>query len=193
MSSAAAYRMTLDEFLEWEELQELRYEFDGLEVFAMTGGTAAHSALMRNLAIFIGGPLLQRGGPCRFFGDALKIRTRQDTIRYPDGLVTCTPGPRTRTVEAAPVIVFEVLSPSSQRTDREAKLAEYLDTPSIRRYVMLASDAVQATVFARGDGGAWEGVALDAAAMLEMPEIELSLPLAELNRDSGLLPSDLDA
>jgi Putative restriction endonuclease len=72
--------MTLAEFLAWEERQA---EFDGVRPVAMTGGTRAHATVQANLAIVIGGRL--RGGPCRFYGSDLKIKTGDDHIRYPTG------------------------------------------------------------------------------------------------------------
>ena len=54
--------MTREQFLAWEERQQLRYEFDGFQPVAMTGGTAAHAAIQRNLAMAVGGRL--RGGTC---------------------------------------------------------------------------------------------------------------------------------
>jgi Uma2 family endonuclease len=72
MNLRAHKPMTLAEFLPWEERQELRYEFDGLEPVAMTGGTAGHAIVQRNLAIALGGRL--RGQPCQFYGSDLKIK-----------------------------------------------------------------------------------------------------------------------
>jgi Uma2 family endonuclease len=111
MSVAVSKSMTLAEFLSWEERQPLRYEFDGLRPVAMTGGMRAHAAIQANLAIAIGGRL--RGGPCRFYGSDLKIRTGDHHIRYPDGFVACTPGEATSTVVSDPVVIFEVLSPAT--------------------------------------------------------------------------------
>ena len=78
MNIAMRKPMTLDEFLAWEDRQELRYEFDGARVFAMTGGTAAHSLIQTNLAIAVGGRL--RGKPCRFYNGDLKFLTAERTV-----------------------------------------------------------------------------------------------------------------
>ena len=75
MNLAVRKPMSLAEFLEWEERQELRYEFDGVEPSAMTGGSLRHAAIQRNLAMAIGNRL--RGKPCQFFGSDLKIRRRK--------------------------------------------------------------------------------------------------------------------
>ena len=93
MSLAVSKPMTLAEFLAWEQRQPLRYDFDGVRPVAMTGGAHAHAIIQANLAIAIGDRL--RGGPCRFYGRDLKIRTGDDHIRYPDGFVACTFGEST--------------------------------------------------------------------------------------------------
>jgi Uma2 family endonuclease len=105
-----------------EERQEFRWEFDGCGPVAMTGGTAAHEIIAGNILIAVQTRLA--GGRCRAFGANLKIEVA-GRIRYPDAFVMCSPVlPRT-TVLRDPVVVFEVLSESTSRTDRIAKLREY--------------------------------------------------------------------
>ena len=177
MNLALRKPMTLAEFLEWEEGQPLRYEFDGFGPVAMTGGTYGHSTIQRNLAFALTGRL--RGKPCQFQGSDLKIQVGDGHIRYPDGMVVCSPVDRTATVVHEPVVVFEVLSPSTAAKDRIVKAREYQATPSIRRYVMLEQDSVGATVYARS-GETWTHEILVADSILALPEIGVSLPLAEL-------------
>jgi Uma2 family endonuclease len=118
------------EFLDWEERQPLRYEFDGYQPVAMTGGTVAHAIIQRNLAITIGWRL--RGGPSSFYGSDLKIETASG-FRYRDGIVVCSPVANDATVAREPVVIFEVLSDSTARTDLVTKNQEYAATPSVRR------------------------------------------------------------
>ena len=177
MSVAVRKPMTLAEFLEWEERQPLRYEFDGVGPVAMTGGTAGHSTIQGNLAIAFGGRL--RGKPCRFYGSDLKFQVAEGHVRYPDGMVVCSPVGRTATVVFDPVVVFEVLSPSTASNDRIAKAREYQATASVQRYVMLEQDGVSATIYARL-GDTWTHEILIADSILSLPEIGVELPLAEL-------------
>jgi Uma2 family endonuclease len=169
--------MTLAEFLAWEERQPLRYEFNGVAPVAMVGGTFGHSVIQRNLAIAVGGRL--RGKACGFHGSDLKLQVADGSIRYPDGMVVCSPVDRAATLVRDPVVVFEVLSPSTARVDRIVKAREYQATPSVRRYVMLEQDGVGATVYARA-GETWTHEILVAGAMLALPEIGVELPLSEL-------------
>ena len=177
MNLALRKPMTLAEFLEWEERQPVRYEFDGFGPVAMTGGTYGHSTIQRNLAFALTGRLRRK--PCQFQGSDLKIQVGDGHIRYPDGMVVCSPVDRTATVVHEPVVVFEVLSPSTAAKDRIVKAREYQATPSIRRYVMLEQDSVGATVYARS-GETWTHEILVADSILALPEIGVSLPLAEL-------------
>ncbi len=177
MNLALRKPMTLAEFLEWEERQPLRYEFDGVGPVAMTGGTYGHSAIQRNLPIAVGGRL--RGEPCQFHGSDLKFQVAEGHVRYPDGMVVCSPVDRTATVIYDPVVVFEVLSPSTTRNDRIVKAREYQATPSVQRYIMLEQDSVNAVVHARS-GDAWTHEILVADLLLALPEIGVDLPLAEL-------------
>ena len=176
MSAILRGRMTIDEFLAWEEWQEERWEFDGFEPVAMTGGTAGHAAIQRNLITAL--TVRLRGKPCQAYNNDLKIMVA-GAIRYPDAFVVSTPIPRSATFVADPVVVFEVLSPSTATTDHFVKNQEYRDTPSIQRYVMLEQDGPGGTVFSR-IGGEWLGRVFDATAVLDMPEIGIAVPVAEL-------------
>ncbi|MCQ8242486.1 Uma2 family endonuclease [Rhizosaccharibacter radicis] len=176
MNVALRKPMDLDAFLAWEERQELRHEFDGIQPVAMTGGTAAHATIQTNLAIAVGSRL--RGKPCRFFGSDLKVLTAR-TSRYPDGAVTCAVPANDGTSVPEPVVIFEVLSRSTASTDHITKNQEYASIPSVQRYVMLEQERIGATVFARA-GGDWVGHVLAEDATLLMPEIGIELPLTEL-------------
>ena len=99
-------------------------------------------------------------------------------IRYPDAFVVCSPVPPRDTVVRDPVVVFEVLSESTSRTDRIEKLREYGATPSIQRYVILEQDAIAAMVFVR-KGADLVAETLTADDTLRMPEIDVEVPMAE--------------
>lgn len=167
--------MTIDEFLRWEEAEELRWEFDGFEPVATVGGTVGHAIIQRNVITALTNRL--RGGPCQAFASDLKIRTPH-AVRYPDAFVSCTPVARGATVVTEPVVVFEVLSPGTATTDHLVKNQEYRDTGAIQRYVILAQDRPGGMVFSR-TGGEWVGRVLDADSVLAMPEIGISIPMAE--------------
>ena len=182
MTAALRQSMTKEEFLAWEERQELRYEFDGLQAVAMTGGTYEHDAIQVNLVAALASQ--SRGKLCRPHGNSIKIEV-MGRVRYPDAFVTCTPIPRGAMVLHEPVVIFEVLSKGTARTDRLLKNREYASTASVRRYVMLEQDAAVATVFRRV-GGEWLGHTVGDDAVLDMPEIGIAIPLLDLYEDVDL-------
>jgi Uma2 family endonuclease len=168
--------MTLPEFLDWEDRRELRFEFDGFQPIAMTDGTAA---IQRNIAVAMTTRL--RGKPCKFYGADLKIEAA-GRVRYPDGFVVCNPVAPQDKIVHDPVVIFEVMSENTARTDTVTKNQEYAATPSVLRYIILAQDALGGTMFERS-GDQWLGHMLTADAILRMPEIDIEVPLAEFYED----------
>jgi len=187
MSMVQPKPMTLDAFLAWERSQELRYEFDGFEPVAMTGGTLNHSAIATELVSALRSRL--RSG-CRVYRGDVKILVA-GKARYPDAAVTCSPIDGQSDILPNPVVVFEVLSASTASVDRVTKNAEYAATASIQRYVMLEQVRIGATVFAR-DGANWVGSVLLDDAILAMPEIGVELPLRDLYAGVELPPPETD-
>ena len=116
------------------------------------------------------------------------VATIGDAVRYPDALVTCTKGAESDQVVPGVVVVFEVLSPTSGRTDRIEKLREYQAVQSILRYVILEHTSVGLTVHARLKGeDPWIATALTNGDVLRMPEIGIEIPIAEFYEGTDLL------
>jgi len=119
MNVALQRPWTIEQFLNWAGAQDGRYEFDGVQPVAMTGGNARHNRVTTNIHAALRYRL--RGTPCAYYGPALGVQTIGSTVRYPDALVTCTKFPDTDRLAPDVRVVFEVLSPSSGRTDRIEK------------------------------------------------------------------------
>ncbi len=168
--------MSIEDFLAWEARQEVKYEFDGNEPVAMVGGSLRHSAIQRNLAISIGGRL--RGSGCSFYGSDTKLLSAMRS-RYPDGQVICGAVDDEATFTTSPVVVFEVLSRSTQATDLVDKAREYQGIPSVRQYIVLAQERMSATVLTRV-GETWATLTPGAQDTLAMPEIGIECTVAEL-------------
>ena len=179
MTAALRKPMTRQEFFGWAETQDARYEFDGVQPAAMTGGTLGHSRVMRNINVQLANRL--RGQSCERLGPDAGVATMGNAVRYPDAVVTCTKfGLRDRLVPN-PVVVFEVISPTSGRTDRVVKLREHAAVPTIRRYVIVESDAAAVTMFSR-DGGnePFRAGGLTEEDALDLLEIGIGLPVAAI-------------
>jgi len=176
MRAAIQKPWTIAQFLEWEERQPLRHEFDGARTVAMTGGTAAHETIKMNLSAALVGRL--RGTPCRPYGSDLKIEAG-DSIRYPDVFVSCSPIDPKATIVREPVVIFEVLSSSTAGVDRIVKNREYRSIPSVRRYIMLEQDRIGGEVLER-HGAEWVSKTLKADDVLRFPGVGIEIPLREL-------------
>ena len=187
MSVALRTSMTLAEFLTWEEWQEVRYEFDGFEPVAMTGGTIAHDQITFDLRTALASRL--SGRPCRPLGPNVRIIV-DGRVRYPDAFVVCQPVAPTATVAGDPVVVFEVLSEGSSETDLIDKNREYRATPSIQRYVVLQQTHKAAIVFFRRADGWLSEIVSGDDAILDLPEISISVQLSEVYANSGLPPDE---
>jgi Uma2 family endonuclease len=189
MSIALRKPMTLAEFLAWEERQELRFEFDGIQPVAMVGGTVAHSAIQRNLLFHLTAAL--RGKPCQPHGSHLKIQVA-GRIRYPDAFVVCTPTPGQAKIVTDPVVGFEILSESTADDDLTIKNAEYRATPSIARYVVLQQSHARAIVFRR-KGEDWvTELVFGPDAVLRLPEVGVEIALADVYEDIELAPDQAE-
>ena len=166
-------------FLAWAERQEERYELDRGRVIMMTGGSRAHWQIALNLAK----ALDSRVDPDRYavipeFG----IKLGSASIRFPDIVVDIAgerPGDQMAT---APVLIAEVLSPSSERIDLGDKAAEYLKLPSLFAYLVFAQDEMKAWVWTRGTGGFAPGAAVleGAEAMVHIDTLRIDLPFSEI-------------
>lgn len=188
MSTALRQPMSLEAFLDWESRQELKYEFDGFQPVGMVGVTGAHSTIQMNLLGLLFNRL--RGHRARVFGSSLKICADR-SIRYPDAFIVCSPVAAQATVVDDPVVVFEILSDSTSFRDRIVKNREYRATPSIQRYVILEQTRPAATVYARA-GNDWVADVVLGDADLVLPEIGISLPMAEIYDGVPVQP-DTDA
>jgi Uma2 family endonuclease len=170
--SASVKPLNVDEFLAWERSQPLRYEFDGIQPIAMTGGSFAHARTITRLTTALG---IRLKPPCEAIGSELKVLT-PGRVRYPDAIVVrAVPDSDGDTVE--PLAVFEVLSPSTALADRRVKALEYASVAGIMVYVILETERPEIIVHRRAGGWEAETVAgLDAE--LALPEIGVTIPLS---------------
>lgn len=168
---------TLTSFLEWEERQPTKHEFDGTRPVAMVGVSEAHAIIQSNLLREVGNRLDRRR--CRVLGSDMKIEAA-GRIRYPDALISCAPPERGRRIAGEPVVLFEILSETTAETDLIDKSAEYQATPSVSRYVILYQTRMAALVFARREAGWMAEIVSGPEAALRLPEVDVEIPLVAL-------------
>src|SRR4051812_38453135 len=115
--------LTVEEYLAAEELADVRHEYIGGYVYAMAGGMPDHSLVGTNATALLHAQL--RGHPCRVFNSDMKLRVNFRSIfrfYYPDSQVVCRLAPRDQAYQPEPVIIVEVASQSTRRTDEVEKL-----------------------------------------------------------------------
>ena len=184
-ASKLPQRMTLAEYLAFEETATDRHEFHDGEVLAMSGGTRPHGRLTANLTRRLGERL--DGTPCENYDSNMRIAVRE-TRRYvyPDATIVCggaqfDPGDPKQTTIVNPRLVFEVLSPPTEAYDLGEKFDHYRRIPSREEYVVIAQREPTVRSFMRQADGTWSMQAwdgLDAVARIRC--LEIDLPLAEV-------------
>ena len=171
---------TRDSFIDWVECQEAPYEFDGIAPIPMNGGTFNHALIGQNIVFSLRTRLAGRG--LVVFGAGAGIATSGGAVRFPDAFVTATkPAGSTRLMPGA-IVAFEVISPSTQRTDRMLKPREYGAVPSLRHYVIVEQAFVGLSAYSRPDADTpWTMEAIaEIEAALPLPALGTSLPLREI-------------
>jgi Uma2 family endonuclease len=138
MASVAPQHMSLAEFLEWDDGTDCRYELlDGIPVM-MAPSLEAHGELAAALALEIGSRVRP---PCRMISEAgIIVPDRADSYYVAGLAVTCAPREPGRRMVVEPVLVVEVLSPSTGQIDRWRKIADYRTLPSVQEILVVFSD-----------------------------------------------------
>ena len=180
MSLTLRQPMSQEDFFDWAEAQDERYEFDGEQPVLMAGGSVGHSRLVGRLLAILLGQL--DASPFEPLGPDAGVATVGARVRYPDAVITSGLNLGTDRLVKAPVAIFEVISPSSSRIDRIVKLREYGQVESIRTYIVLESDAPAATSFSKQADGSWVATPLTADDNVSLPGVGVDFALASLDK-----------
>ena len=130
--------MTVDQYLVWTQDHPGRYElFDG-EVYAMSPEGARHAEIKAAVHAALTTGIRAGRLPCYALPDGMTVRVNADTAYEPDALVYCGPKLAPRALEVPnPVVLVEVLSPSTRHIDAARKLGDYFRLPSVMHYLMV--------------------------------------------------------
>ena len=133
-------RMTVEAFLAWAEGQPGRYELHDGKVVTMQSERIAHVLVKGGVLLAFRSAVRAAGVPCIVLGDGATVRIDERTAFEPDGTVHCGPFDPNDRVARHPVVVVEVLSPSSHFTDFIRKLADYFRLASVAHYLIIDPD-----------------------------------------------------
>jgi Uma2 family endonuclease len=177
MTALPKTRMTVDEFLAWAEGQPGRYELHNGVVYAMTPERARHAETKFAIQKALDAAIRRAGVPCRMLPDGMTVRIDEATAHEPDALVYCGEKLAPTSIEVPhPVVVVEVLSPSTRHIDASAKLAGYFRLPSVMHYLIVDPDGPPVIHHARGSADMiLTRIVGEGSIRLDPPGIELAL------------------
>ena len=183
MATAPKLRMTVDEFLAWAEGRPGRYELIDGEVVAMSPERTRHAEVKFAVQTALAQSIRAAGVPCRVLPDGMTVRVDRRTAYEPDALVYCGPRLPGDAIEVPdPVIVVEVLSPSTGGVDTGAKLTGYFSLASVQHYLVVDPTRSMLVHHRRGAGVMETRLLTDGTVRLDPPGIEL--PVVDLFRES---------
>lgn len=172
--------LRVEDYLGGELHSEIRHEYIGGAVYAMAGTSDEHNLIAGNFFAALHSHL--RGGVCKVFFSEVKTRlliAEEDIFYYPDIMVVCDPRDTDRYFKRFPKVVIEVLSESTERTDRREKFLSYIQIETLEEYVLAAQDKMEVTIFRRANQ--WKPEILRQPEQeARLASLNFSLPLRDV-------------
>jgi Uma2 family endonuclease len=189
--------MTSAEYLAWEAAQTERHEFVNGEVFvvngeisAMAGAEDRHVTVTLNVAMALRQCL--RGTPCRTFLTDMKLHVAAaNSYFYPDVMVTCSAADLASPLsKSEPVLLVEVLSPSTAAYDRGEKFAQYRRIPALQEYMLVDLDTRCTDVYRKGADGMWVLHPFESGQTVQLASVNLDITTEALFAEVDPPPAD---
>jgi len=177
---------TVEEYLEFEKTSPVRHEYVDGEIYAMAGESKNHNRIAGHVYSILDQRLA--GSHCEPFIENVKVKVRPSLYYYLDVVVTCAPDAVVEDdddyIIDDPVLIVEVLSKSTARTDRIEKLREYKNLPNLREYVIISQFNVQVEVYRRQNAGEdWtKRIYSDLQSEIRFDSIGFTVNLADIYR-----------
>lgn len=183
MASRPKAHLTPEEYLALERAAPTKSEYLRGEVYRVAGASEAHNLISFNLQ---GQLYLQlRGRPCKSYASDMRVHIPATTLyTYPDLTVVCGEArfdDDKRDTLTNPLLVIEILSPSTEAYDRGEKFAHYRRLLSLQEYLLVAQDKVRVEHYVRQADGSWRYASVEGLdASLTLPSIGVTLRLADI-------------
>jgi len=175
------YLKTAEEYLAAERVAEQQHEYLAGSVYAMAGTTWDHERIAMNISGELRAQL--RGKPCEVAASNIKVRIRKDAAQffyYPDVTVDCGSAAGDSLFAEEPRVIFEILSPETERIDRVEKLYNYQTLPSLLVYVLVDQLRLAVTAYCRTNDDWTVELLTRKEDILKLPEIECSLAMTAI-------------
>ena len=173
--------MSVEEYLELDRNSlDARYEYIDGVVTMLAGGTTNHSRISVNMVSLLQATL--RGSPCEVFNSDLRVSISSTRYVLPDASVSCDPHDLEgeNDIIYSPRVIVEVLSPSTEATDRGKKFRYYQSCPSIQEYVLISTQEQAVDVYRRASNNLWTLHPFGPGDGVELKSINVSIPLEAL-------------
>ncbi len=177
MTAAPQTSLTVDDFLAWTQDQPGRYELVDGVVVAQAAERTAHAKMKGEIYVALRDSVRKKGAPCHVLPDGVAVRVNASTVYEPDALVYCGPElpPDTLLLEN-PIIVVEVVSPSTWRNDVSHKLTGYFSLAGVLHYLIVSPNEALIIHHQRIDGGKiLTGILREGTVTLDPPGLEFEL------------------
>jgi len=181
------YYISPEDYLCGERVSQEKHEYLAGVIYAMAGTSIGHDRIAGNIYRSLGNQL--EGRACESFSSDVKVRIQRDAASffyYPDVTVDCSGSANGSLFAEAPRVIFEVLSPATERIDRGEKLRNYQSIPTLEAYVLVDQYHVAVTVYRRTAEGWVMEFLTEKTNTVEFPGIECRLPLATIYERMGL-------
>lgn len=183
----AGYYVSPEAYLASERTRTHKHEYLAGVEYQMAGASAGHNRIAGNLFAELRHQLA--GQPCEAFAADLKVRIRTNTAEfyyYPDVIVDCSGVADAALFAEQPRVLFEVLSPDTERIDRGEKLRNYQSLPSVDAYVLVDQHRVAVMIHRRTEGGWSRELLTEKDEVLTLPTIGCSVAVATIYERTGL-------
>jgi Uma2 family endonuclease len=181
--------ISVEDYLARELESPVKHEYLAGVVYAMAGAKNVHNKIATNVSGLLHARLRKK--PCQPYNSDTKIRIRLPTqvrFYYPDASVICQSNPGNELFQDQPLILFEVVSPTTRRIDHGEKKDAYLSIPSLAVYVLVEQDSAMVILHRRTDQGFVREVSVGLEASISLPEIDTELPLLEIYEGVDFTP-----
>lgn len=172
-------KISVEDYLAGEAVSSIKYEYIYGEVYAMAGTSDNHNRIVGSLYSAFLNHL--RNSRCEPFMGDIKVRVSPNVYYYPDVLISCEENPENSYFRNEPVLIVEVVSPSTQEIDRREKLLFYQQMPSVQEYAVIEQQKKLVEIHRRQPDGRWITYYFNQSdETAEFQSIELTLPLDEI-------------
>lgn len=182
MELATAF-ISIQDYLKAEEKSQIRHEYLGGQIFAMSGASEEHNRIAGNIYSRLLAHL--RGSGCKTFMSDMKVKlavaqSSADLFYYPDVMVTCNPEDSEKYYKTRPCLIVEVLSPSTETLDRREKRLNYQSLASLQEYVLVSQTELKVEIYRKNQAGSWDLEILESSDVGQFKSVDFTIKITDI-------------